>query len=443
MAAAQAFGADHYDRFDKLTVTLAHPDALIALLSNKTEITGHFGNSPFIYQELDDPRVHRLLSSEDILGGPGTITSVFTTAKVRSENPKVYRAVFDALNDAQELNPTGQGAGRAYLRRRGKRPAECRSDPEASGTADGALRQRAVEYIEICRFHVSHRRPENQARLVARLLLPRTSRPEWKLTVVPSPVLTPATLLPQALLKLSDVTIQYATDQHLVTAVQNIDFEVFRGDRFVLLGPSGCGKSTVLKAIGGFVQPTRGEITLEGRVVARPGPDRIMVFQEFDQLLPWRTIRGNIIFPLRENGVSRQDAIERADSLLERVGLTKFAGHHPHQLSGGMKQRVAIARALALEPRILLMDEPFAALDAMTRRRMQEELLRLWDDLGFTLLFVTHSIEEAVLVGSRILLLSPHPGRIRGELECAARVGGPFGRKSPSLGAAHPWRVVR
>jgi sulfonate transport system ATP-binding protein len=233
---------------------------------------------------------------------------------------------------------------------------------------------------------------------------------------VSPPALAPVTLLPQPLLRLSNVTIQYATDQHLVTAVQNIGFEVFRGDRFVLLGPSGCGKSTLLKAVGGFIQPSQGEITLDGHAVVRPGPDRIMVFQEFDQLLPWRTVRGNIVFPLRENGIRRREAVERADRQLERVGLAKFADNYPHQLSGGMKQRVAIARALALEPRILLMDEPFAALDALTRRRMQEELLRLWDDLGFTLLFVTHSIEEAVIVGCRILLLSPHPGRVRGEL---------------------------
>jgi NitT/TauT family transport system ATP-binding protein len=230
------------------------------------------------------------------------------------------------------------------------------------------------------------------------------------------PAPAPVTLLPQPLLKLTDVTIQYATDRQIVTAVQNVAFEVLRGDRFILLGPSGSGKSTLLKAIAGFIPPTRGTIALDGRAVARPGPDRIMVFQEFDQLLPWRTVRGNIVFPLRENGASRAAATERADDLLARVGLAKFADHYPHQLSGGMKQRVAIARALALEPRILLMDEPFAALDAMTRRRMQEELLRLWDDLGFTLLFVTHSIEEATLLGSRILILSPHPGRARGEL---------------------------
>jgi NitT/TauT family transport system ATP-binding protein len=233
---------------------------------------------------------------------------------------------------------------------------------------------------------------------------------------MPPVPLTPVTSTPQPLLRLSNVTLQYATDNHLVTAVQNVSFDVYRGDRFVLLGHSGCGKSSLLKAVGGFIRPVAGEIALEGRTVTRPGPDRIMVFQEFDQLLPWRTVRGNIVFPLRENGINAKDAIARADEHLARVGLTKFATHYPHQLSGGMKQRVAIARALALEPRILLMDEPFASLDALTRRRMQEELMRLWTELGFTLLFVTHSIEEAVQVGSRVLLLSPHPGRTRGEL---------------------------
>jgi NitT/TauT family transport system ATP-binding protein len=239
--------------------------------------------------------------------------------------------------------------------------------------------------------------------------------------------------LPQPLLRLANVTLQYATDRNLVTAVQNISFDVYRGDRFVLLGHSGCGKSTLLKAVGGFLRPVAGEITLEGKTVLRPGPDRIMVFQEFDQLLPWRTVRGNIVFPLRENGVARKEAIERAEAHLARVGLTAFADHYPHQLSGGMKQRVAIARALALEPRILLMDEPFASLDALTRRRMQEELLRLWGEFGFTLLFVTHSIEEAVLIGSRILLLSPHPGRKRGELNVPPLLNGALAEQHHAL----------
>lgn len=235
--------------------------------------------------------------------------------------------------------------------------------------------------------------------------------------------LSPVTLLPQPLLSLRDVTLQYETHTNRVKATQDVSFDVYWADRFVLLGPSGCGKSTLLKAIAGFLKPSAGAISLEGKAVAGPGPDRIMVFQEFDQLLPWRTVLGNISYPLRRNGLSKIAAKERATAHLARVGLEKFATFYPHQLSGGMKQRVAIARALALEPRILLMDEPFAALDALTRQRMQAELLRLWDEFGFTLVFVTHSIEEAITIGSRILLLSPHPGRVRGELNTLSQDG--------------------
>jgi len=230
--------------------------------------------------------------------------------------------------------------------------------------------------------------------------------------------MSPATLsrLPAPLLSVRGVTLQYKTDDHLVTAVQRASFDVHEADRFVLLGPSGCGKSTLLKAVAGFLKPVEGEFLLDGTEVKRPGPDRVMVFQEFDQLLPWKTVRENIVFPLLENKIRRREAEAKADDLLGRIGLAKFRDAYPHTLSGGMKQRVAIARAMALEPKILLMDEPFAALDALTRRRMQEELLKLWEDVHFTLLFVTHSIEEAIIVGSRILVLSPHPGRVRAEL---------------------------
>ncbi|TDF64133.1 ABC transporter ATP-binding protein [Cupriavidus sp. L7L] len=225
-----------------------------------------------------------------------------------------------------------------------------------------------------------------------------------------------APLLPP-LLQIDGVSLEYRTPERIVRATHRVSFDVHAGDRFVLLGPSGCGKSTLLKAVAGFVAPAEGEIRLEGQRVQQPGPDRIVVFQEFDQLPPWKTVVQNVIFPLRQaRGLSRAEARERALDSLEKVGLADFADAYPHTLSGGMKQRVAIARALAMRPKVLLMDEPFAALDALTRRRMQEELLALWDDAGFTLLFVTHSIEEALVVGSRILLLSPHPGRVRAEL---------------------------
>ena len=221
------------------------------------------------------------------------------------------------------------------------------------------------------------------------------------------------------LLEVDDVTLQYKTADHLVTATWRVSFAVERGDRFVLLGPSGCGKSTLLKGVAGFMQPVEGRIALNGREVKAPGPDRMMVFQEFDQLLPWKTVRQNVMFPMLCAGKwSRAQADERARHFIAKVNLAKFADAYPHMLSGGMKQRVAIARAMAMEPDILLMDEPYAALDALTRRKMQEELLELWDDARFTVLFVTHSIEEAIVVGSRILVLSPHPGRVKAELNC-------------------------
>lgn len=222
------------------------------------------------------------------------------------------------------------------------------------------------------------------------------------------------------LLEVEGLTLQYKTQQHLVTATYRVDCAVHEQDRYVILGPSGCGKSTMLKAIGGFMTPEEGHIRLRGREVVGPGPDRMMVFQEFEQLMPWKTVIENVLFPMRISGrFKRKDAMERALAVIDKVKLTKFRDAYPHMLSGGMKMRVAIARAMAMEPDILLMDEPFAALDALTRRKMQDELLQLWEQVRFTLMFVTHSIEEAIIVGSRILVLSPHPGRVRAELDAS------------------------
>ncbi|MFC3396100.1 ABC transporter ATP-binding protein [Brenneria rubrifaciens] len=221
------------------------------------------------------------------------------------------------------------------------------------------------------------------------------------------------------LLQIDRVGLEYRTRRSQVRATHDVSFDVYPADRFVLLGPSGCGKSSLLKSIGGFLPAVEGDIRLDGKSVTKPGPDRIMVFQEFDQLPPWKTVLENTLFPLiASRQANRAEAIEKARYFLDKVGLTKFADAYPHTLSGGMKQRVAIARALAMQPKVLLMDEPFAALDALTRRKMQEELLALWDEVRFTLLFVTHAIEEALIVGSRVLLLSPHPGRVRAEINC-------------------------
>jgi NitT/TauT family transport system ATP-binding protein len=237
------------------------------------------------------------------------------------------------------------------------------------------------------------------------------------MTVQTLQVIGRAGAAPQPLLRASGLTLDYRNGERTVRATHQVSFDVHRGDRFVLLGPSGCGKSSLLKAVGGFIAPSEGSISLDGAPVARPGPDRIAVFQEFDQLPAWKTVLENVMFPLLASGrAGRRDARETARHWLHKVGLERFADAYPHTLSGGMKQRVAIARALAMQPRVLLMDEPFAALDALTRRRMQELLAELWEEVRFTLLFVTHSIEEALVVGNRVLLLSPHPGRVRAEI---------------------------
>jgi NitT/TauT family transport system ATP-binding protein len=221
----------------------------------------------------------------------------------------------------------------------------------------------------------------------------------------------------QPLLQIQNLSLEYRTRQRIVRATQDVSIDVYEAERYVLLGPSGCGKSTLLKAVAGFVPAAQGRIVLQGQAVTAPGPDRVVVFQEFDQLAPWKTVLENVVFALQASGTLRGSAArERALYYLDKVGLASFTQAYPNTLSGGMKQRVAIARALAMQPRILLMDEPFASLDALTRRKMQEELLRLWDEVRFTLLFVTHSIEEALVVGSRIALLSPHPGRLRAEI---------------------------
>jgi len=216
-----------------------------------------------------------------------------------------------------------------------------------------------------------------------------------------------------ALLEFRDVALRYGTADGVVTACEGIDLALGEGERLVLLGPSGCGKSSLLAAAGGFLAPSAGQVLFEGAPVTRPGPERMTVFQEFDQLLPWKRVRGNVAYPLVLRGLRRAEAEGRADAMLAKVGLAGFEDAYPHTLSGGMKMRAAIARALAAAPRVLLMDEPFAALDAITRDHMQEELLRLWRELRFSLVFVTHSIEEALRLGSRVAVLSAHPGRVR------------------------------
>lgn len=196
-----------------------------------------------------------------------------------------------------------------------------------------------------------------------------------------------------------------------VTALQNIGFDVYRREFMCVLGGSGCGKSTLIRILAGLETPTVGTVELEGKPVRGPGPDRGMVFQSYT-LFPWLTVKKNVMFGLISSGQGGESAESDARQWIELVGLGKFENAYPHELSGGMKQRVAIARALANRPRILLMDEPFGALDAQTRAQMQSYLLQIWRNIDITILFITHDLDEAIYLSDRILVLKPHPGRI-------------------------------
>ena len=195
-------------------------------------------------------------------------------------------------------------------------------------------------------------------------------------------------------------------------ALQATDLDVAENDFITILGPSGCGKSTLLRIVAGLDQQTAGEVTLEGRRLSGPGADRGMVFQSYT-LFPWLTVRDNVCFGLRERGLPRDEQLHIAEGFLHKVGLKGFENHFPKQLSGGMQQRTAIARSLANDPRMLLMDEPFGALDHQTRELMQELLLGIWEEQRKTVLFVTHDIDEAVFMGSRVVVMSARPGRIK------------------------------
>ncbi len=216
------------------------------------------------------------------------------------------------------------------------------------------------------------------------------------------------------LLEVSHLVKEYTAQTRQVRALLDVNMGTRPGEFLTILGPSGCGKSTLLRCIAGFEKPTGGEIRLEGRPVSRPGLDRIMVFQGFEQLFPWFTVRDNIVYALRVAWIERNRPAARklAEDFLSLVGLEGFGDLYPHQLSGGMKQRVAIARALSVRPRILLMDEPFGSLDALTRSTLQRELIRIWQETRVTILFVTHNVEEAILLSDRIAVFSQNPGTI-------------------------------
>jgi NitT/TauT family transport system ATP-binding protein len=195
-------------------------------------------------------------------------------------------------------------------------------------------------------------------------------------------------------------------------ALENISLEIKAGEFFVIVGPSGCGKSTLLDLLGGLTRPTSGRILIGGSPVTGPALDRGLVFQQY-ALFPWRTAQKNVEFGLEAKGVPSRERADRAKRFLHMVGLAEFHDRYPHELSGGMKQRVAIARSLAYDPDVLLMDEPFAALDAQTREILQGELLRIWEESGKTIVFITHGIDEAVYLGQRVAVMTSRPGRIK------------------------------
>jgi NitT/TauT family transport system ATP-binding protein len=220
----------------------------------------------------------------------------------------------------------------------------------------------------------------------------------------------------EVILEVRNLGKHFDAQQGQVTALRDINFKTHRREFVCVIGPSGCGKSTLIRILAGLESPSSGEVLLDNKPVTEPGPDRGMVFQGYT-LFPWLTVKRNVMFGLEMQGLNRVTAESEAMNWIELVGLEKFADAYPHQLSGGMKQRVAIARALANKPRILLMDEPFGALDAQTRCRMQANLLEIWRNIDITVLFITHDLDEAIYLADRILVLKANPGEVHEMIE--------------------------
>jgi NitT/TauT family transport system ATP-binding protein len=217
-------------------------------------------------------------------------------------------------------------------------------------------------------------------------------------------------------IEIRDVSLVYDTPSGSVTGVQGVSVSIASSEFLCIVGPSGCGKSTLLNIIAGFLAPTAGEVRIGGKAVSGHGLDRGVVFQDFAQLFPWRTALGNVTFGLEMKGVGKAEREQIALRQLALVKLEKFVRSYPHHLSGGMQQRVAIARALAYNPSVLLMDEPFAALDALTRDDMQRLLADVWRETRKTVVYVTHNVAEAVYLADRVVVMTPHPGTVKAEL---------------------------
>ena len=220
-------------------------------------------------------------------------------------------------------------------------------------------------------------------------------------------------------IELRNISLQYESAENSVTALQDVSFGVEASEFLCVVGQSGCGKTTMLNIVAGFLKPTQGEILISGKTVTGKGLDRGIVFQDFAQLFPWRTAQRNIEFGLEMKGISKEERAEISLRFLRLVNLEKFARSYPHELSGGMQQRVAIARALAYNPAVLLMDEPFAALDALTREEMQRFLVDVWRETKKTVVYVTHNVAEAVYLADRVIVFSPHPGTVKAQVKIA------------------------
>jgi len=249
----------------------------------------------------------------------------------------------------------------------------------------------------------------------------------------------------RALVKAENVSKTFVRDGTAVEALADLSLGVMEGEFVAVVGPSGCGKSTLLHIVGGLLPPSAGTITVDGVPVTTPGPDRGVMFQE-SALYPWRTVAGNISWPLEVQGVPRRKREEIIAALLKTVGLAQFRNHYPNELSGGMKQRVALARVLSFKPRILLMDEPFGALDAQTRELMQEEIQSIWLQTRQTVLLITHDLDEAIYLSDRVIIFSARPGRIKAEIAIKLdRPRQPGIRKSPAYAAYRndTWDMLR
>jgi NitT/TauT family transport system ATP-binding protein len=235
-----------------------------------------------------------------------------------------------------------------------------------------------------------------------------------------------------ALLEVKSVFKLFQVNGNQMEALKNINLDIEENEFVCFIGPSGCGKTTLLRIIAGLEEPSSGEILLEGQPIKGPGPERGMVFQEYS-LFPWRTVLDNVAFGLELKGISKDQRHEKARQYLKMVELERFEERYPHELSGGMKQRVAIARALVNDPIAILMDEPFGALDAQTRNIMQSELLRIWEEEKKTVIFVTHSVDEAIYLADRIVIMSARPGKIKDVIKID--ISRPRSRTSPQVNA--------